>query len=227
MKFNIIGNNGYLPILFIVFELFATPTDSADTSTAVKEDRLNVVQLKDSVKDSESTFKNLRHEAGVGTGLFFTGVALNYTMAIVSANANISNDCAIALLIPTIFSHGLKFTGVPVACSRASKASDLYTSGLSCPQNICWGFYGGGWACEAIGTIFGLSALLGDSEGAEGFAIAALFSAGARDILWTLACITSISHIRKIERAENQKKFSFYPVISFKGSTGIGLSYRF
>ncbi len=229
MRTSPIIKTGPLFLLFIVIELIATPVDSTDTNKGEKKNRLNVVYLDGKTQGSAdmATFKNLRRKAAAGTSLYFSGVALNYTMIIVAANSDMSQEDSLGLIFPGILSRALESIGTPIACIAATKASKLCTGGYPGPSNIGWGLYGGGWACEALSTIIGLVNLVGGSENAEEMAIAAIAITGVRDVLWGVACIFSINHVRNVEKLEQPKKVSFYPLVSPKGSIGLGLSYRF
>ncbi len=87
-----------LNVMFFTISSFGEAGTASDTTETLQnqpeqQKSLNVVQLKDKKIIKSFDMKQLRTKAATGTGVYFTGLALNYTIAFVAAaNANDIQD---------------------------------------------------------------------------------------------------------------------------------------
>jgi len=208
------------------FEKSDSLNSTSDTIVTLKQNRLNVVKLDPEVEklDKNISLDTLRRTAAAGTGSYFMGVALNYSLIGILFGADPSHDAFVGLTIGVLGTHVFKLVGPPVACVQSSKADDLYKNRLSSPKNNSWTFYTLGWIFEVGEMICGITST---NNSSEGLIITTVSFAVARDILWGIACISSVSHIKKVKRLENQGNVSLYPVFSSTGQAGLSISYRF
>ncbi len=123
--------------------------------------------------------------------------------------------------------HVMKYASVPVACAQASRASDACGFSTNCQKNVSWGFYGVGWLFEGIATILALVSLSEPTMEPNKLAAFSLGSSIARDVFWGIACISSISHIKKIEKSQTSSNFKIGPTFSLNGAVGLQASLSF
>lgn len=182
-------------------------------------------------------FNSLRKKAITGSVLLFCGMALDYGLLPVFLNMEVEEDdiaTAMLLLLPAMIISGLKISGPIVACIQPSKA---YDNAKAVPMrdyrnHKAWGFYAGGWGFGAVALILNLANTLGqvgqqNPESNDKLVYASIGVGVGRDIMWTIACITSMSYVKKTRKAVEEKGFSIIPRYNTRGDVGLSLYYEF
>lgn len=185
--------------------------------------------------DTSYTFKRLKQlkaTATVSTCFYFAGITGVYTMTPIIASGDMDDESGNPMIAPLIISNIFAQIAVPVTCVQTSLANEMCKGDTLCEQNLPWNLYKAGWISAGVGaTIFLVSALLyieTDAELSIAPAIIAIACWGIKDVLWSIACISSIVHLKRFDKSKLiSNKLTINPAIDFKGKVGLRLNYNF
>jgi hypothetical protein len=179
-----------------------------------------------------------RKLTGIGTALYFTGLALEYGVSLplqLVGSMNYNDGMAIGGLIAGLAATGFQISGTTRSGIGASMAYDWAVQrGINPERNSNWGYCQAGWAFTSVATVMNLILNIGGANGldystASVLSIIGLGSSIAADVFWCVAVGNAAKYARNIAKKNGEESnISVYPVYSAAdGSFGAVMQWAF
>ncbi len=207
-------------IIFLLLILSVSLTYSSDTLDET------------SLENRDSLILKNNRVAITAACMYSIGMVGVYTLSPIMTMKDMPEEDRKGYVFPVMLSNALLYSSVPIACVQSSKVKDLCKNSNAQTTISPWAFYVSGWISGGVGLVIftvGAAASVGNNDpislapiiiGISGWTI--------KDLLWGIACFSSVGQVRKAQRECSSKKMiSLHPYINNQGTLGTKLVYHF